>query len=324
MTFVNTTTTAAPGNNSGRLFSDNILKFLLVFVCVTLITDIFTCGAIKVTKKVPYATKLLTCVTLACDSIFLSLVLFGAVLQVRTSEAYEIWNAVFSQAGKVCIVVSWLAVTLLSLERVVCLYFPHWYALNANKRNIKVFVAVCVLITVIVKLFIRYVILASIREGEYSFVTATQTSSLTVYFLGIFMVINTICYTASFRVVRKHSQLIERMLGHFRSSASSGMFVSTRNITCIIIVFQLVHVPLLISLTLPLHGEGSRKTYLTLVSMLIMCAVNPILYAWRFKECRFVMVKCLLSAFGFFTNGEYFSNRIEKMRMEVFGITGRV
>jgi hypothetical protein len=228
--------------------------------------------------------------------------------------------AIFTEAGKLCIVISWLTVTILSLERVICLYFPNWYTRNANKRNIIACLAVCTIVIVLIKLILRYVILVLLRNEQFDFVKATSATSQNVYFLGIFLAINTVCYIATYLLVKKHARLIRSTVGKGSTSSVSRTFISTKNITCITTVFQLVHIPLLICLLLPFKGEAYRQTYLTMIFMLIMCAVNPILYAWRFKECRYIMFKLLISGCGIFSKREYFNNKVESFRMEVYDI----
>jgi hypothetical protein len=110
-----------------------------------------------------------------------------------------------------------------------------------------------------------------------------------------------------------------RATGNLRTTGNQYTdrhFVSTRNITCIIAVFQLVHIPLLISVCINMFKENNgENTSISFIFMLIMCAVNPVLYAWRFKECRYVMFRFVCKACNIF------DKRIEVMRMELYSIT---
>jgi hypothetical protein len=212
--------------------------------------------------------------------------------------------------------VSWLSVTILSLERVTCLYHPYFYTRKANERNITKVVILCICLTLCIKLSARYLFIPAIKQNKFDFLHATEDGLLNVYFLAVCIFINTACYIAIFLVVKRQMNAVGSLRTTGNQSTSRRHFVSTRNIACIIAVFQLVHVPLLISLcVLAFKENGASNTNLTAICMLIMCAVNPVLYAWRFKECRYTMLRFV----GKFCN--VFDNRIEAMRIEVYNIT---
>jgi hypothetical protein len=312
----NATITKNSAEISQRIFSTDLAKFLfLSFVIITLFWNIFTLVGIILTRLIPFAAKLLICITLLGNSSFLVTCILAYVIGFLK----EIPGAVSSEVVRVSAVVSWLAVTILSLERVFCLYYPYLYSRKADERNITKFVVVCISFVVCIKLSLRYLVIPTIKQEGLDFIKATKSPDLTTYFLAVFIFINSVCYIATFFVVRKHVRAIEGI--HTLANQSTYRrrhFTSTGNIVCIIAVFQLVHVPLLISFcVLSFKEDGARNTNVSAVCMLIMCAVYPALYAWRFRECRYVMLKVLSKLFPML------NQRIEPMRLEVYNIEDR-
>ncbi|XP_060589395.1 uncharacterized protein LOC132744653 [Ruditapes philippinarum] len=289
----------------------DISKYVMCLVLVILMCDVFTIVSIISTKRIPFAPKLLISITLICNSLFLviCMIAHGAGFTKPIS-----W-AILTELVRIVTVVSWTSVTILSLERVMCLYHPNLYTRIANKRTITKVVIVGICLTLCIKLSVRYLLIPLIMDDEFNFIQATKNSELIICFLGACLFINTVCYIAIFRVVKKLMKVIESL--HITGSQSTDKhFVSTRNITCIIVVFQLVHNPLFISVCVNAFTENnSGNTRISALFMLIMCTVNPVLYAWRLKECRYVMFRFVGKAFNIF------DKKIEVMRIEVYDIT---
>ena len=296
--------------NTLNLLNKMMLMFLVMII---FITDIFTCVAMKRTKRVPFATKLLTCLTLSCNAIFTSLMLIGSVVSVFTIDVSDVVTSFFSEFGRICITISWLSVTLMSMERVLCLYFPNFYARKASNKNIAVFTSVVICVFVFFKLFLRYLVVHMMESDEFDFVEATQNLQINTWILGTCLTISFACYIAIFVVVKRHVRSVSDIQPSWRTATSS--YTSTKSITCIFAVFGFLHAPLFIALVIiNVRRDSLLFVQLVLVFMIIMCTVNPMLYAWRFKECRLVMLTMIASRCGFC------KSKIQEMRMDVYSI----
>lgn len=247
----------------------NILSFLSMRRCI----------------RIPYSCKLLTCSMCLCDAVFITIVLAGMFL--NGVEVNEIIRSLFKEIGKVCIVVSWLTMTLMSVERMLCLYFPNSYAIYSTKRNMKYVTLATLGVCVFLKLFTRYIVMPVYNQKKMDFVEDTKDLNINTYILGACLFINIICYAAIFHVIRQHVNRMKQVAPiHWINATSS--YSSTKSVCSIFFVFFAFHFPLFIALIFRhSQNEATNARFLSFTFTLIMCGIHPVLYAWRFKECRY-------------------------------------
>ena len=304
-------TTVSPYLDRG-ITTNNVTRIVFAtFSFLVFFLDVFTCYVMIQTKRVPFAAKLLTCISLICDSIFSFICAVASVINGQGIN--NISRSIFIEAGRICIVISWIAVTLMSLERVLCLYHPYFYSRKANNRNITISVAVCIGISLCLKLTVRYAVVPFFKFEEYDFVKATENVTLNTWILSTCFVVNTICYIAIFLMVRKQIKFAKDIRPSWEVFSKSRAFVSTKNISCIVCAFQLVHLPLVVTMAIKHITNDSTNTYFVVIFMLIMCAANPVLFAWRFRECRLIML-------NFFNIFNLFDLKVRTMRVEIYNI----
>ena len=310
--FEGNTSTAIPQHFAKGITANNFTRIIFAtFAFLVFFLNVFTCLVMKQTKRVPFAAKLLTCISLICHSVFILACGLASALDLQGLGNYS--RAISIEAGRICIVISWIAVILMSLERVLCLYHPYFYSRKANNRNITISVAVCIGISLCLKLTVRYAVVPFFKFEEYDFVKATENVTLNTWILSTCFVVNTICYIAIFLMVRKQIKFAKDIRPSWEVFSKSRAFVSTKNISCIVCAFQLIHLPLVVTMITEHITKGSTNTYLVAIFMLIMCAANPVLFAWRFRECRLIIL-------NYVNILNLLDIKVQRMRIEIYNI----
>lgn len=294
----------------------NLVVFMfgfIVFLC-----DTVTCVAMARTKRVPHTTRILTCTIFFCDGTYVLLFLLAFITSRAGLQTDELVISLVSEIGRICMTVTYVSIALMSLERVFCLNFGNYYSRYINNKTSYTFVFITLGGTVVLKLLIRYVFIPLYKNSTFDFVENSGDLKINLCVLGVSLAISIACYVNIYVIIRSHSRRMKtiRVRGAVTSAVIvSRSYYSTRAVRVIFAFFIAIHLPLLI--TLIAHNskaDDSFSRFLVLASVITMSGTNPILYAWRFKECRYILKSFFYKRFGLFADS------ISAMRIEVYSI----
>lgn len=264
---------------------------VVVFSTVIFLSDFLTCLAMMRTQRLLFPVRLLTSITLICDSLWVFLFLVGFLTSWTRREGNTIVGCVFSQIGRLCVMISWVAVGLMSVDRVLCLNMGiYYYKYFAPKTAMKYIIG-CLCFCVFVKLLARYIIVW-LHDFDYKY--ACSALKFSMYILGICLGVNIPCYIDIIFIIIRH---VRRQKNNCpsRGALLNKTLRYTRAISVLFVVFVVIHLPVLI-VFITANVNNAMENFVMMISVLFMCGANPIIYAWRFKECRFV-IKSLFSRY---------------------------
>jgi len=297
-----------------------LLISLLVFIIGFLVffSDVITCASMMCTKRVPYATRFLTSLTLMCDATYVLVFLVAYVSAMIVNKQNEVAVSLLSEIARICMSTSYVCISLMSVERVLCLNFGSYYSKHFNNNKAYTYLSIVVSSFLLTKLSIRYIIIPLLTDGNFDLVKNSGDLKITLLVLGISLGVSITCYADIYVIIRRHTRHMNTH--HVRGIVSnrqiiSRSYYSTRAVSVIFIVFIVLHLPLLVALFVH-HSRSDNVSarYLVLVSGIITSGVNPILYAWRFKECRFIIKASIHKQCGIFTNS------VNAMRIDIYNI----
>ena len=174
-------------------------------------------GMIKL-KRLPFATKFLICLNLALECCF-NVILIIATPVNRIFGQNDTATDIGSQIGRLGMSGSWLCLTMLSIERFLCITYPNKYMRIVSKRRVVFVSLTCLLFLWTVKLCTRYIIKPGIyRYFGLSFEMSEDTDILT-WILGICMITCLLCNGQVLRIVNRHKKQVLAQASTFDSNA---------------------------------------------------------------------------------------------------------
>lgn len=294
----------------------NVTVFLIG--CLVFLSDACTSVAMVRTRRVPFPTRLLTSVTLLCNCVFMLMFVLTFLPVGGEIDFYRVLRCICTEIGRLCIAMPWVAMALMSLERVLCLNWGIYYSRYVTKdRTWKLVTGVLGIISVL-KLLIRFIVVPLYRHQDLNFLHSCGDLQINVYILTVCLLISSPCYVNIYVIIQRHTKNMKLNLVHglTKYEALNKSYKSTRAVSVLFVIFIVLHLPVLITL-ISLHFVETMYDlgrFLVFISVLLMCGTNPVLYAWRFKECRFIMKSFINRKFGLFAKS------VESMRIEIYNI----
>lgn len=294
----------------------NVIVFLIG--CLVFLSDACTCVAMVHTRRVPFPTRLLTSVTLLCNCVFMAMFMLTVLPAEGEVDFYPQLRCIGTEIGRLCIATSWVAMALMSLERVLCLNWGIYYSRYVTKdRTWKLVTGVLGIINLL-KLLIRFIVVPLYRRQDLNFLHACGDLQINVYILTVCLLISIPCYVNIYVIIQRHMKNMKFNLveGLTTYEALNKSYKSTRAVSALFVIFIVLHLPVLITL-ISFHFMDTKYDlgrFLVFISVVLMCGTNPVLYAWRFKECRFIMKSFINRKFGLYEKS------VERMRIDIYNI----
>ena len=284
---------------------------ICIFVC-----DCVTCIAMSRTSRIPFATRFLTCVSLIFDSVFISVIIILTIIKFALGIHLNSYlQEVCVELCRLCIALSWITITLMTIERVICLNFPLYYTTVFDKQRLQVCFSTVLLSCGTLKLLLRYVVVPLYYALPMDFLVLSADLDINTWYLCVCIVVTSVCYVNIHCIIRKKRSHDSTMMSQIHFMASHSSFSSTNASRVLFVIFLSLHIPLFFTyLYTDLISKNNWRRYLPLIWMLIMCVVNPITYAWRYMECRYVLFRMVDRLLGIC------APTVLSMRIEVFNI----
>jgi hypothetical protein len=200
------------------------------------------------------------------------------------------------------VLVSFLTVTGMVLDRFYAMFFPFKYHNFLEKKTCLFIVAllwICGCLLSVVNFYDGFQIY-DIQEIEvciaYVMVGKTGLTIVTVLFC-IFMAMNVVLYILMFRKMFKLSNAVHiadalNRRKHFQNQAKTLM-----NLSAITATFMVLYTPLIVMNLVDIFNRNPamKTTILNLQSrfgalVLLNSFINPFLFVWRFMECRYTFL----------------------------------
>ena len=298
----------------------SLIISLAVFLIgiVVFLSDSLMCLTMMRTKRVPFATRFLTCTTLVCDAVYVLIFLIGYIVLQPGVEVTAVVVSVATETARLCMGVSYVCIALMAVERAFCLNFGHFYSTHFNNELAYKVLMFIVGAFLAFKLTLRYAILPLATNNNFDFVENSGDLKINLSTLAVCLLISIACYVNIYVIIRRHTRQMKTV--HVRGNANgvrlvSRSYYSTRAARVIFVFFIVLHLPLLLILSVR-HSQtkDNISRFLVLACMIITCGLNPFVYAWRFKECRFIIKSFISVRFGIFTNS------VASMRVDIYNI----
>ena len=275
-------------------------------------------GMVKL-KRLPFATKFLSCVNLALDCLFVIILVIAAPYN-NIFEQNDTVIHTGKRVGSLAMAGSWLCLAMLSVERFLCISYPHEYKRLVTKRRVVIASLVSLGVLWTVKLCVRYIIIPTVYQKFGDSFDVTQETSILTWILGICVTICLLYNGQILRIVNQHKRQLLAQTSVIGGEAKVMKPLRGYRSTNIIWILNGLFLGLYLPLFLVKVIKSSTISTATLTSvefmcMLTTCAVNPLVYAWRLKEFRYH----LLALFG--RCNKRIANIAERDRLVVYSIT---
>ena len=289
---------------------------LIAFV-ILLVEGLTFYGTVKM-SRIPFATRFLFCLNLLLDCCFIFILVIATPLRQLIGESHMTKTIeIGTEIGRLTMAGSWVCMVMLSVERLFCIAYPHEYMRFVSKRRL-VLISISSLATVwTVKLLTRYLIIPYVYglQGFYS------DADILTWILGICIIICLICNVYIVKIVNRHKRQVQQQASSIgvtgKDAPPPRSCKSTNAVWVLIIVFIVLYLPWFFIKVMRSFAKTDILRSTEFVFMIINCCTNPIVYAWRLKECRYH----ILALFGRCSNS--ISARAERMRINVFSINIR-
>lgn len=290
-----TTTETASANWTIPRTSDGLRPGQLIMFPIGILVIVFSSLAllsISRCRTVDKRVRILTqCVTITDMTLWCSMMVTVCVnnSRLRYIPVLCMANFCFSRTS---VLVNLLVITVLALDRVLCLYFPFKYIDFVTKRR---------LVSLYLTIFVISMVLPmlSIPTKMDDCVTPYQAEGYGVigitYLLCIIIV--AVSYFGIFKNILKHVNQMRRMNMPARISGRK-MYRSTLGFSLIILTFILCYSPAGIYTAIMFFNRtiyASTFRLRQIINMIYVChsLINPFIYVWVFPECRLQMLKLL-------------------------------
>ena len=226
-------------------------------------------------RLIPFSIRVFVFCLFICDGFILICCVLWAVSEVLGQLALRV--------DRMFIIIEWLLTASLSLDRTLVLDYPRIYLKYVGERGIKTYVCL---------LFITVILLRILTFNAGQVVTKPGCLVYTsVLCLCILIVVT--CNLRIFVVCKRHIRQIRQLqVPSLTQCQRSGAHTigSSGTVLIIMTAFVMLQTPFVIELLL-MSCEKRRETRLfTYPCLLISCYSNTLLYCWRFKECRSVLM----------------------------------
>lgn len=291
-TFGNWTSTASPyiddfsgGFNARRLIMFPFGLLVLMFNSMALLS-LSRCRSVD--KRVRVLTQCM-CVT---DIIFwCSLVITVCVNSFPVRNIPVVCSIIVSLVRS-CVLINICMVTVLALDRSMCVQFPFKYIQFVTKRRvIRLFLVIC-LTSIILPIF-------SIPSKLENCATLSRAEGNGVIFIAFILcaVIITIAYISICKNIRKQIRQIQTTTVQAPVS-KRNMYRSTISFSIIILTFMVCYSPICIERAIIYFNPNMydhNSALKIIINTVYAChsLINPFIYAWMFRECRLHMLKLL-------------------------------
>ena len=178
--------------------------------------------------------------------------------------------------------------TGISIDRLIAVVKPLQYpSIVTSSRVTRILVAICVVCAVEV----------SIQFWEERLRLAFVSSSVVIC-----LSISIICHAAMYKIMRRHRLQIHSQTQAFDDRNAEAIIISLRksvfNASILFIVLVICYCPFLVVSIVDFIGKaGELKLEFLLSSTMVFLnsALNPLLYCWRIREIRLVVLHTFLS-----------------------------
>ena len=286
---------------------------------VILMEQMFTLyGMVKV-KRLPFATKFLSCVNVTLDCVFVSILVVAPPYNSIFGQNDTVTNT-GKRIGTLAIAGSWLCLAMLSVERFLCLSYPNEYMRLVSKRRVVLASLVPLGVLWAAKLCARYITIPAVyRQMGYP-VDVTHHMNILTWILGICITICLLCNGQVLRIVNQHKRQMVAQASTVGGDAKEVKplrgYKSTNMSWILNGLFLGLYLPLFFVKVIKSNNiNAATMNSVEFLLMLITCVVNPLVYAWRLREFRYH----LLALFG--RCNKRIADLAERERTVVYDIT---
>ena len=285
------------------------LQLFLIVPYVTIATvAVFLCcvsllGIVK-TKRTVYVIKLFSAGLLVVDIFFLI---------ISSISKFFPYQHVFllQHVARGLHVTSWIAVVVMSLERLYAINWPYLYIRMATKRRCR---AVCVGTYTIG--FLQYAIIRGLACYTSQKGAVECTGAFRVYLLLLLVLMPAISFVSYCQLYRIFKQSFQHMSHHrkriseFRGTWVSFVYMINTFICSLVYLVSGVHI-VVSGINTYHHG---RLGMITDFISLVRCFVDPLVYIIWYRETRLQLLKVAQSCFP------GIEPKVKKMQVEIFNI----
>ena len=289
------------------------LSIKVLFAVLGIIFMVFASIAIVAlnkTKQTPPTSRFLSSGLICYD------ILAVGCYTIRKFVEHHDINILIQVVGTGFCVLAYVTVGIMSFERLVIFYSPHFYLRHITPERVKKFVAIIWVVFSVMYYFIRLAVcyMNSDTFSMYNVVGSCNSASFLFYGTIIVLVVavSLACYFKIFVIIKSEKpttnkpeslSAVAKRLRAYKSTSLVFVYILTITVTSLAYVF-------IISLnldTVPLRLAND-------VVNTFNCMMDPCMYVLWYRECRLEILKMI----GVCTPS--LTLHIEQMRMKVFDI----
>lgn len=183
----------------------------------------------------------------------------------------------YFRLDKMCVFNGAIAVAGFSTERYIALSTPLLYQKYCRKLYIKAFV--------FLELFYSVVVASMLPFTDYNFNNSKRVCWVGVHLLTIIYILSLFCNIKSLLIFKHQMTRIQVMVNEFASDVTTmNMMLPPLSIVCMLSVA--LHFPAITESILWSCELNPTKRMYSYYLLIVVCAVNPLVYVWRYRECR--------------------------------------
>ena len=257
----------------------SIRSFLRITATITsslnLVITLLAASTLLKARLIPYSIRTFVFCLFVCDGfILVSCILWSVSENLRTLSY---------QMDKGFIFLEWVLIASLSIDRVMALDYPRIYLKYFGKTFILGYVITLFLLKI--SLRVLTIVLQSI--------SIVSICKIFLTFLSIFILTAVICNVRIFLVCKRHiNQIRTLQIGseNQKQQSKARSIGSSSTILIIMTTFVGLQTPFIIEMIAVKCVTGLYSRLYTYPCVLLSCFTNTLLYCWRFKECRKILL----------------------------------
>ena len=259
----------------------NILKITAVVTSsLNLFVTIIAATTLLKARLIPHSIRTFVFCLFICDGFVLLSCILWAVSEHFRTLSYQL--------DKGFIFLEWLLTASLSIDRVMALDFPRMYLKYFGEKFIKGYVCSLFLLGVFIRL------LTILVKGIDRNVLVETACKIFIAFLCIFIIVTVVCSLRIFLVCKRHIRQIRTLqitneVGQEQRSKARSIG-SSGTILIIMTAFVSLQTPFVIEMITVRCVKRPDSRLYTYPCILLSCFSNTLLYCWRFKECRMILL----------------------------------